>query len=287
MKTNVFYNMDCLEGLKQIEDKTIDCIITDPPYLYLNHKLDRAFDEEEFFKQCYRVLKDDSFICFFGFGLSWHKWNIICNNLGFKHKEDIVWDKSYNSTVFNAISRVHENISILAKGNPTFNEVRIDYLEDRIENNNLVSIINDIKRVLGDLKKIKDCDSFLKWKNEIKISKVKHCLTTSKNSKETDTATRRLDKIQKGLKVKSIVRVGREHYQAQHPTQKPEKLIKILIKLLSKENDIILDPFTGSGTTLKTALELKRRYIGYEIDEEYFKIIEKRLSKVQQGLFEI
>lgn len=61
-----------------------------------------------------------------------------------------------------------------------------------------------------------------------------------------------------------------------HPTQKPEKLLAKLILASTNEDDLILDPFLGSGTTLSVAEKLKRRCIGIEIDEEYCLIAAKR-----------
>lgn len=64
-----------------------------------------------------------------------------------------------------------------------------------------------------------------------------------------------------------------------HPTQKPLKLIKGLILDCSKEGDIVLDPFLGSGTTTRACKDLNRKYIGIEIDPDYFKIAEQRLKQ--------
>ena len=64
-----------------------------------------------------------------------------------------------------------------------------------------------------------------------------------------------------------------------HPTQKPENLFKFLISKSSKENDLILDPFLGSGTTAVAAKQLGRRFIGIEISPEYCKIAEQRLQQ--------
>ena len=63
-----------------------------------------------------------------------------------------------------------------------------------------------------------------------------------------------------------------------HPTQKAVELMEILIGLTTKEGQIVLDPFCGCGTTLVAAQNLKRDYIGIEINEEYFNNIQKRLS---------
>lgn len=63
-----------------------------------------------------------------------------------------------------------------------------------------------------------------------------------------------------------------------HPTQKPEKLLAKIILASSKEADVILDPFLGSGTTSVVARKLRRHYVGIEIDEEYCLLAEKRLA---------
>ncbi len=63
-----------------------------------------------------------------------------------------------------------------------------------------------------------------------------------------------------------------------HPCQKPYELIKILIKNSSNEGDTVLDPFLGSGTTMKACLELKRNCIGIEINPKYVEITKKRLN---------
>lgn len=63
-----------------------------------------------------------------------------------------------------------------------------------------------------------------------------------------------------------------------HPCEKPIDLLKLYIANSSNEQDIILDPFAGSGSTLSAAKLLNRQYIGYEIDEEYFNIAKDRLN---------
>ena len=62
------------------------------------------------------------------------------------------------------------------------------------------------------------------------------------------------------------------------PTMYPIPMIERIIKMSTNENDQILDPFVGSGTTLIACANLKRRGIGIDIDKKYRKIIEKRLK---------
>ena len=63
-----------------------------------------------------------------------------------------------------------------------------------------------------------------------------------------------------------------------HPTQKPISLLERIIKASSNEGDVVLDPFCGTFTTCYVAQLLKRKFIGIEIQEEYFKIGLRRLS---------
>jgi site-specific DNA-methyltransferase (adenine-specific) len=63
-----------------------------------------------------------------------------------------------------------------------------------------------------------------------------------------------------------------------HPTQKPKDLVKRCIMASSSENDLVADYFLGSGTTMVVCKEINRECIGFEVDGEYIKIIEKRMS---------
>jgi site-specific DNA-methyltransferase (adenine-specific) len=64
-----------------------------------------------------------------------------------------------------------------------------------------------------------------------------------------------------------------------HPAIFPDKLAKDHVLSWSNPGDLVLDPFAGSGTTLKAAKELSRRYVGIEINEPYIKIIKNRLAQ--------
>lgn len=70
-----------------------------------------------------------------------------------------------------------------------------------------------------------------------------------------------------------------------HPTEKPVDLLKIFIRNSSKEGDTVLDGFAGSGSTLLAASQLGRQYIGFELDERYVAVANKRLGSIQAELF--
>jgi len=72
-----------------------------------------------------------------------------------------------------------------------------------------------------------------------------------------------------------------------HPTQKPVGLIKKLIELTTKKNDLILDPFMGSGTTAIASIESKRKYIGFELSKEYWEQSIERIRQLPQTLLDI
>lgn len=76
-------------------------------------------------------------------------------------------------------------------------------------------------------------------------------------------------------------RIKGENGRAAHPTQKPLKLFKRLIEMASKEGDIIVDPFIGSGTTAIIAEELGRKWIGIDNDPKYIQIANARLEKIK------
>lgn len=86
-------------------------------------------------------------------------------------------------------------------------------------------------------------------------------------------------KMYRGCPIQNKVcaQMSRDVYTG-HPSQKPIKLILKLVEENSKENDIILDPFMGSGTTAIACKKLGRYYIGYEISKEYCAIAKQRLE---------
>ena len=71
-----------------------------------------------------------------------------------------------------------------------------------------------------------------------------------------------------------------EKKHGKHPTQKPLSILRELIESVTNSDDMVLDPFMGSGSTCVAAAELGRRYYGIELDEKYYKIAEQRINEI-------
>ncbi len=79
-------------------------------------------------------------------------------------------------------------------------------------------------------------------------------------------------------------RLRSDNGRAMHPTQKPEKLLELIIQASSNSGDIVLDPFFGTGTTGVVAQRLKRNWIGIEINEDYVKMSKERIFKANENV---
>ena len=117
----------------------------------------------------------------------------------------------------------------------------------------------------------------------------KHTIATSKRMKNADRDYLTMKNVTEGCVEKSIMQQGREHYSMQHPTQKPVRLLERLMALVTQENALVLDPFMGGASTGVACINTGRRFIGMELDDQYFDIakqrIETALKEKQQDLF--
>ena len=213
LEVNKIYNADCLELMKELPDKCIDLVLTDPPYG----------------KQ---YARGDN-----GFG---------CNDNRHKLKE-LCWDKTTPTIeYFNEIIRVSKQ-QIIFGGN---------YFTDKLPVSNCWLVwdkigVNNFKNPFADCELI--------WTSFNKVCKKYICIQQGFINE---------DKTQKRI----------------HPTQKPLKLFEMILRDYSNENDLILDCFSGSGTTAVASYNLKRRFICIEKDEEYYKKSVERLEQVQAQL---
>ncbi len=275
------YHGRCEDILSCLESNSIDAVITDPPYLYLKHKLDIPFNEGIVFTNWQRLLKDNKLIAFFGRGDPFYRWNLMLERLGFQFKEHAVWDKNASSNFLCNFLRVHEDISIRVKGKRTMNKCYIDYFDYSI-NKDRIDSIEDIFRRLKSALRSKDKEAVGKYIEEGLVefnmaSKEKHRLTSS-GIKQNSRNVGVFKTIKDGKVETSILRCKKEQLNYEHPTQKPVELMTRLINLCTDEGDTVLDPFMGGGSTGVAALKSARKFIGIEYDKEYFDIACKRVA---------
>ena len=282
---NVIYNEDCISGMGRIPDSSIDAIITDPPYKYLKAKFDRDFDEDAFFEQANRVLKPDGWIILFGRGTSFYRWNTRLAEMGFSFKEEICWDKCFVNSPVSSLSRIHETISLSTKGKGKIRRVKVPYMEKRVCD--LEHIIMDIRRLKGILNNQEALARVLYYVENGKMKDMRSVYSTGLTvQSRLPRAFQDVSVIQamaEGMVESSIIRVQAKHKGYVHPTEKPVRLLERLMNLVIEENGggIVLDPFSGSGSTAIAAKNLGHDFIAFEIDQEYWKSSISRLQQME------
>ena len=281
------YNADCLEIMQRLVNKgmQVDAIITDPPYGYLDHKLDREFDNELFFKLAYKLIKKDGFLVFFGRGVENAKRMVIADEVGFKFKEEIVWNKKSPSSPLGFIARVHEMIYVFTKSNGTINKVykpATDEIFIYDKDEYIKALENDISKIVGKINSINTFEDFVEWKNGgIKIEKPNKYNITGCIEFGNDRAYCVLNKYNNGSILKTVINLYPNRLHTIHPTEKPVKLMEILIELVDNNtNDFtVFDPFAGSCATGVACYNMNKNFIGCEIDNEYFNAAVNRIYK--------
>lgn len=275
------YNANNLEVLKDIPDKSIDAVVSDPPYEYLDHKLDKVNENKlELVKEFQRIVKDTGFVVMFGRGTAFYEYNLLLAQNGFKFKEEVIWDKRMNSSPLLPLSRRHESISISGKKQAKIRKCRVPV--DEIADNETIDEM--FQRILSAIKNKKGKQEFIDYiMNDFQLDynlvhKGKHNIANGTNIKNANSAVLAFNTIIKGYVEQSIISIPPEHYKYEHPTQKPVRLMERLVQLVTDVEMTVLDPFMGGGSTGIACLNLNRHFIGIEIDAEYFNTAEKRLQ---------
>jgi len=290
------FNEDCFDRLKQIDDNSINAIISDPPYGILNHKIETNIDIEKLMSEWQRVLKNNGFLVYFGRQPTFTEWNNIAFKY-FKYKKEIIWYKKQRSSPNNDIGNYFENIMVCSKGNNTakFNKTYIPYtdtlnsLSDFNGWDSLTKMLSIFKLMLKDNKSLEDLRAAIltdtrmygEYSKSKRTSIVKQLKRESHNLQNMRTCLN-------GYQARDVVgymthnktRFNDSEFNIEHPTVKPIQLMEYLISLTTKENDIILDNFMGSGTTGLAAKKLNRNFIGVEIHQEYFNISKYRIDNL-------
>lgn len=271
-KYNSIYNIDCLQGMKDMPDRCVDLVVADPPYNLSKggtwkwdnsvalkgmggnwNKVMVDWDNmsfEEYWEFTYRwltevkrILKPTGSLWIFGTYHNMGIMNVICQMLGIEIINEIVWYKrnAFPNLSGRRFTASHETI-LWGHSGEKKREYFYDY--DYVKNEDFPEDL--LKQVGKQMRTV--------W--DIPNNKTKEELAYGK-----------------------------------HPTQKPIRLLKRIIYATSKEGDLIFTPFSGAGSECVAAKICGRNYLGFEVNKEYYDISLKRLEHAtmevkQMNIFE-
>ena len=239
---NSIYCGDCLELMQDIEDKSIDLILCDPPFGTTSCAWDIVLPFDKLWNQYNRIIKDNGAILLFG--QEPFSSMLRLSNLE-NYKYDIYWQKERLTNIQQVKRRVGkdvENISVFYKKQCTYNPQMIEYDGPKRSNkigNGKLGLLSDS----GNKRPIEYIDTGKRYPTQ--VWKFKRDILTSNL----------------------------------HPTQKPVALLEELIKTFSNIGEVVLDNCMGSGSTIIAASRTGRDYIGIEKDDNYFRIAENRIKE--------
>lgn len=272
--------------LKEIPNNSIHMVLTDPPYFLdgldenwnknkLNNRKNRAgvigglpvgmkFDPKQgknfqyFFtrvsRQVYRVLKPGGFFLSFSQPRLSHRMMIAAENAGFEIRDLFAWHYTKKAQ-FKAFSQDH---FVKKMAIP---DLEKNILINKLQGRKTPQLRPQFEAIML-AQKSKDgtfVDNWIKWETGL----INASITLN------------------GLLPSTVMLVEKpikEKYNC-HLTVKPVKLLTHLIELFTKKGQVVLDPFLGSGSTALAAIQTNRKCIGIEINPEYVKIANKRISK--------
>ena len=277
---------DCLTKMKDMSDNSIDLLFCDLPYGQTNCKWDSVIDLVKFWKEVNRICKINCpmfFTCSTKFG------NTLINSNPKNFRYDLIWIKSKPCSFLLAKKmpmKKHEMVYVFYRKLPYYN--LSSHKHKFLKENSTVRTDGGCSSLYGDEnKKVMFKDNNGKVRNT--ESRYDPPLPTSvvretenyKNESELYGKVERKDYMRKNGESMyapplphSVLEIKSE--KGKHATQKPVALMKWILKYYSKEGDTILDPTMGSGSTGVACKEMKRNFIGIELDTEIFKVAVER-----------
>lgn len=248
----LIYNLDCFEAMKKMPSSCVNLTVTSPPYnIGKEYEKPLPLDEyltwcQQWIEQIYRLTNSNGA---FWLNLGYLSIPARAKAIPLPY---LLWDK----IPFYLIQEIVWNYGAGVAGTKFFsprNEKFLWYVKNR---ESYTFNLDDVR------------DPNVKYPNQKKNGKIK-VNVIGKNP----TDVWEFPKVTSGTNRSSKERTP-------HPAQFPIAVIERIVKSSSNENDIILDPFIGSGTTAAAALSLGRSVIGFEINPDYCAIVAKRIEKL-------
>lgn len=247
MKDIQLIHGDCLIEMQNIPDKSVDAIICDLPYGVLNRgnknaKWDKMLPLDKLWVQYCRLIKDNGAIVLFAQGMFTAQL-MMSNPKMWRY--NLIWQKGGRCSGFlNAKRqplREHEDICVFYKKQPTYNPQMVKCLPHQRNHSRGKMEKEQTNRCYGKFGKAVDIITNLKYP-------------------------------------KSILNFKRPHPQI-HPTEKPVALLEYLINTYTNDGATVLDNCMGSGSCGVAAVNTHRKFIGIELDENYFNIAKQRIDE--------
>ncbi len=254
MKTNIIYKGDCIEVLnKEIPDKSIDLIFADPPYNLSGNGL--KWEGNKTGGDWYMVNENWDKMTAPEYLEFTRKWMGSCHKV-LKDNASL-----YISSTFHNLGEI---LLTLKQLNFKINNIITWHKVNAMPNMTQRVFTHSTEFIIWAVKG-------KKWTfNYADLKKINP-------DRQQDGSLKQMRDVWAIPIVQGRERLKNGNNKALHPTQKPEELLKRIIMASSNEGDIVLDPFLGSGTTAVVANQLKRKWIGIELDKKYFKASEKRI----------
>ena len=257
METNKIYNENCLDTMAKMPNNFIDLTVTSPPYDNLRTYKGYSFDFENVAKELYRVTKQGGVLVWvigdetknFCESMTSFKQAIYLKELGFNLLDTMIYYKQNYAPAYPTLRRYANQFDymfVFSKGKPkTFNPIQTKKVRSKIE---------------------------------------KGCGMRQKNGTITDTKILIPKKETKDASNIWEYPTDKAKDAKHHPAVFPEQLATDHILSWSNVNDLVYDPFMGSGTTAKMSILNNRNFIGSELSKEYYEIALNRISECG-GLF--
>lgn len=274
MKKTTLINADCKVALSVMEESSIDAIVTDPPYEigWNNKKWDRtgiAFSVD-LWRDAFRVMKPGGYLLAFGATRTYHHLVAAIEEAGFAITDCLSW--LYGSGFPKHCSKLKpawEPVVMAEKRASKATPLNID--DCRVEGDRWPA------NILFDLAAAECLDADAPV---YKPSRFFYVAKPTTDEREEGLEGTRLKKKSTNLLegLKGAAKPRRNY----HPTVKPIALMRHLVRLVTPHDGVVLDPFTGSGTTGCAAMLEQRRFVGVEREREYFAIAEARIRHFAQ-----
>lgn len=244
---NKIYLEDCLEGMKKIPDQSIDAIICDLPYGTTACSWDCILPFNQLWGQYKRIRKPGTPILLFG--AEPFSTKLRMSNLS-EYRYDWYWEKNICTGFTFAKYQPMRSIETIS----VFYDKKGNYFPQGV---------------------------YLKKSTTIRERRSKDTIYGERPSLKKNYTSELTGYPN------NVLKFEKENKNCFHPTQKPVDLLEYLIKTYTKKGDLILDNCMGSGTTAIAALNTERRFIGYEMNREYYDKALKRIddNATQLSLF--